>query len=266
MARSALTGISAFIICKDEAATIRRCIESVGFCSSIVVVDSGSTDGTLDIVRTMAAAGYPVRLIERDWPGYARQKQFALETAEGPWCLSLDADEYVDEALRAEILALPLDTTPLDGFWMRRRDRLAGWGYPPAIVHARYFLRLVRKDKARFDTGRRVHESLSADGATGHIRRGVLMHERDMSVAEESAVYNRYSTLKARDRHDAGRATSVARLLLLPAWEFLKVYVGQRYFACGRAGLVHAMLRAEYVMLTEAKVHRLFLGKAAPPE
>lgn len=266
MAPDPRTGISAFIICKDEVATIRRCIESVGFCRSIVVVDSGSTDGTLDIIRAMAAEGYPVRLIEREWPGYAEQKQFALDAAEGPWCLSLDADEYVDDALRAEILALPLDTTDLSGFWMRRRDRLAGWGYPPAIVHARFFLRLVRKGKARFDTSRRVHESLSADGPTVRIRRGVLMHERDMSVAEESAVYNRYSTLKARDKHEARRTTGVLRLFLLPLWEFLKVYFGQRYFVCGKAGMIHAMLRAEYVMLTETKVHRLSLGKAAPPE
>lgn len=266
LVRNASAEISAFVICKDENRTIRRCIESLDFCREIVVVDSGSTDGTLATLQAMRAEGYPVRLIEREWPGYALQKQFALDTAEGPWCLTLDADEYLDEALRREIMALPLAATFAAGYWMRRRDRLPGYGYPPAIVHARYILRLVRKDRARFDTTVRVHESLAANGPTERLRRGVIMHERDLSVAEESAVMNRYSTLKAQQKFARGKRTGLARLLFSGLWEFAKVFVGQRYVVCGKAGIVHALLRAEYAMLTESKLYRLSLGDKAPDE
>jgi hypothetical protein len=266
LVRKSTAEISAFVICKDESATIRRCIESLSFCREIVVVDSGSTDGTLAIIRSMIEEGLPIRLIEREWPGYAKQKQFALDATEGLWALSLDADEYIDDELRAEILALPLDGTEMTGFWMRRRDHLPGYGYPPSIVHARYLLRLVRKDKARFDTTQLVHESLSADGPTQRLKGGVLMHHRNMSVAAESAVMNKYSTLKARDKHARGMTTGPLRLIFLCIGEFVKTYVGQRYFVCGKAGIVHALLRAEYVLLTEAKLQRLSQGPSVPPE
>lgn len=266
LVRKSTAEISAFIICKDESATIRRCIESLGFCREIVVVDSGSTDGTVAIIRKMIVDGYPIRLIERGWPGYAKQKQFAMEQVEGLWCLSLDADEYVDDALRTEILALPLDNTEMSGFWMRRRDHLPGYGYPPAIVHARYMLRLVRRDRASFDTTQLVHEALSAVGPTERLKTGVLMHQRNMSVAAESALLNKYSTLKARDKFARGARTGPWRLIFLCIWEFLKTAIGQRYIFCGNAGIIHALLRAEYILLTEAKLYRLSLGKDVPPE
>lgn len=266
LVRNSTTEISAFVICKDEGRTIRRCIESLGFCREIVVVDSGSTDGTLETIRALIDEGHPVRLIEREWPGYARQKQFAMEAVQGAWCLSLDADEYIDDELRAEIVALPLDTTGASGFWMRRRDHLPGYGYPPSIVHARYFLRLVRKGKASFDLGQRVHEALSTEERTERLKRGSLMHQRNMSVAEESALMNKYSTLKAHDKYERGMRTGPMRLTFLCIWEFLKTVIGQRYIFCGNAGFVHALMRAEYTLLTESKLHRLWLGDKVPPE
>ena len=72
-------------------------------CAEIIVVDSGSTDATLTIVRDFIARGWPIKLIERDWPGYAKQKQFALEQATQPWVLSIDADEWLDDELRGDL-------------------------------------------------------------------------------------------------------------------------------------------------------------------
>ena len=85
--------ISAFIICKNERDHLADCIASLAGFAEIVIVDSGSTDGTLDIIRACAARGVPIRLIEREWPGYTRQKQFAMEQCTQEWCLNLDADE-----------------------------------------------------------------------------------------------------------------------------------------------------------------------------
>lgn len=262
--RKPLADISGFIICKNESAKIRRCIESIDFCKEILVVDSGSTDGTLDIVRTMIVEGYPITLIEHEWEGYARQKQFALNATRHDWCLSLDADEYLDDDLRETIMSLPLGTTDASGFWMRRKDHLPGYGYPPSIVHARYLLRLVRKKKARFDTSQLIHESLSADGNTQRLNTGLIMHYHNMSVAEESALMNRYSTLKAHDKFARGARTGPFRLIFLCIGEFIKTCFGQRYIICGKAGIIHALMRAEYVLLTEAKIERLSRGENVP--
>ncbi len=263
---TAATAISGFVVCENASRTIRRCIESLDFCREIVVVDSGSTDGTLEILEAMRGEGYPVRLIRRAWPGYALQKQFALDTTEGPWCISLDSDEYLDDGLRREIMALPLPDSSAAGYWMRRRDRLPGYGYPPTIVHARYMLRLVHKGRASFDTTQLVHEALSAEGGTARLKGGFIMHERDMSVSAESALMNKYSTLKARDAFARGVRTGPIRLTFTCIWEFIKTCFGQRYILCGSAGVIHALMRAEYVLLTECKLYRLSQGSDAPPE
>src|SRR5580704_858646 len=96
-------GASAAIICLNEAACIGKCLESLRDFAEIVVVDSGSSDGTLAIVDEFMRRGFPIRLINQAWLGYARQKQFALDSAREPWVFSIDADEWLDDDLRASL-------------------------------------------------------------------------------------------------------------------------------------------------------------------
>ena len=84
--------LSAFIICQNEEAYLGRCIESLDLCAEIVIVDSGSSDGTLALIETFVERGFPIRLFHESWRGYAGQKQFALEQCREPWCLNIDAD------------------------------------------------------------------------------------------------------------------------------------------------------------------------------
>src|SRR6185312_7547964 len=91
--------ISAFIICKNEANYIERCIRSVALCAEIIVVDSGSTDATLQIVEKLQMEGFPLRFIYEPWRGYGGQKQFALEQCSQEWCLSIDSDERLSPNL-----------------------------------------------------------------------------------------------------------------------------------------------------------------------
>src|ERR1700728_923809 len=101
-ATSALS-VSAAVICLNEAACIGKCLESLRDCAEIVVVDSGSTDATAAIVDGLVQRGFPIRLIHQPWLGYARQKQLALDLATQPWVFSIDADEWLDEDLRATL-------------------------------------------------------------------------------------------------------------------------------------------------------------------
>ena len=96
-----MTGISAFIVCKNEAASIERCLESISWCDEIVIVDSGSTDATLEI-----CARHNCRISHREWTGYVHQKSHALSLCTRPWILNLDADEEVSPELRDEIRAM----------------------------------------------------------------------------------------------------------------------------------------------------------------
>ena len=252
--------VSAVIICRDERDLIGECLESVGFCAEIVVVDSGSTDGTLEIVEGYRTKGYPIRLLHQDWLGYARQKQFALELASQPWCLVIDADERVDEQLKASIVAISQAGDPqVSGWHVRRRDWLPGYGLAhPLVLHNR-ILRLFRNGKVRLVLDRPIHETYLVDGPTATIERGLLLHMRDLSIEDDVARANDYSTLKAAMQKSEGRRPSTIRLLFSPPFTFVKFYLLKRYFLCGRPGFIYAMMMATYSFLTEAKLFRAWL-------
>jgi glycosyltransferase involved in cell wall biosynthesis len=257
--------ISAFIVCRNEVGVLGPCLESLDFCREIVVVDSGSDDGTLELIDGFRGRGFPIRLIEREWPGFAAQKQFAMEACTEPWRLSLDADERLDELLRTRLSALDLDASGGDAYALRRRDYLPGYGYPPAGVHAKAFVRLVRAGTASFDLGRLVHESLVPQGRPTTLEPGAILHFRQLTTAREIEKAASYAALKAREQHARGRRAGVARILFKPLGRFLSSYVLQRYFLCGMPGLIHAAMLAQYSFLTEAELYRLSLPADEEP-
>jgi glycosyltransferase involved in cell wall biosynthesis len=258
--------ISAFIICKNEAAVLGDCIESLDFCQEIVIVDSGSTDGTLALIESYIEHGYPIRLISNEWPGFAKQKQFALEKCTLPWCLSMDSDERLDASLKAHLSSMPLEDAKLSSYAMLRRDYLPGYGYQPPFVHAKAFLRLVRRGTAHFDHSTLVHEALIGQGPTHVIRKGAILHFRNMSIREDAAKTSFYADLKAREQFARGRRTNLMRLMFNPIGRFLKSYIAHRNFLCGTPGFIYAIMFAHYAFLTEAKLYRLSLGEKAPLE
>ncbi|MCU1263386.1 MAG: glycosyl transferase, family 2 [Bryobacterales bacterium] len=238
--------ISGAIVTLNEERRIARAIESMRCCDEIVVVDSGSADRTRAI-----ASGLGARVIERPWPGYAEQKNFAAAHASFDWILSLDADEVLSESLEAEIWALKKDGVTCDGYAMPRMAqylgrwiRHGGW-YPDRKV------RLFDRRKARW-TGEFVHESVRVDGKVGQLQ-GNILHFTCDSLSEHLRTMDRYTTLAAREVIARGRTASMSHLIFDPAWTFIRTYVFQRGFLDGFQGFTIAWMAALYTFLKYAK-------------
>ena len=256
--------ISAFVICHNEADYIENCIRSLAQCRDIVVVDSGSTDATLAILGNLTKEGFPIRLFQRSWPGYAAQKQFALEQCREPWCLSIDSDERLDADLQALLPELVAAPASIAGWRVSRRPYLPGYGYTPRIVRERQNLRLIRRGQGAFDLAQQVHEGIVPTGPVKKTRTGSLLHYRPLSIDEQILKENKYSTLKADQKVAEGRGPRVIKLVISPVLYFVRLYLFNKLFLCGRAGLIQAMTGATYAFLTEAKIVQRHAVRSRP--
>ncbi len=233
-----MDGLTLIVITKNEAANIERCLASVPFARQKVVVDSGSSDGTVEIATRLGAEV----LQTADWPGFGPQKNRALDLARCHWVLSLDADEYLSEALQQEIRAA-LNSSEFMAFRFPRSSsycgqfmRYSGW-YPD------YVTRLFRRDGARFSSDI-VHEQLIVTGRVGTLRAD-LMHESYKAVEDVLLKLDAYSTAGARKLHDAGRRGSLSQAILRGCWAFFRTYVLRLGFLDGRRGFLLAFSNAE---------------------
>jgi glycosyltransferase involved in cell wall biosynthesis len=257
-----VTKLTVTVITLNEASNIDACLASVSWADEVLVVDSGSTDGTADRARKAGA-----RVFVRDWPGYAAQKDFAASQAAHDWILSVDADERVTPALTSEIRALlsgnalphagyrvPRVTWHL-GRWIRTPD----W-YPDLQ------LRLYDRGRARWKA-RRVHESVALDpgaGAPGRLT-GELQHYAYRDIAHHLDTMNRYTTLAADDMYAAGRRANLLDLCLHPPAAFLRNYVLRRGVADGAPGFIISAMNAHYVFQKFAKLWALDRAAAGRP-
>ena len=243
-----MPSISTICISRNEEANIERCLRSVAsFSDEIILVDSLSTDRTLELAQPLAT-----KVISQEWLGYGRQKQFALEQCSGDWVFSIDADEEVSPELASEIGAL--DYTH-DGYWMPRPVwylgrwiRHSGW-YPG------YILRLFRREGGSF-TDDHIHEHVSVKGRTRRLR-GDLHHYSYRDIAHHVDKMNEFTSLAARQMHERGRRSHIHQMAITPGLEFLKVYLLRRGFMDGFAGLVISILHSYYVFLKYAKLWEL---------
>lgn len=244
---------SAFVICRDAEATIERCIRSVAAFDEIVVVDSGSTDETCEVIAKLEAEGLPVRLLRRDWPGYAAQKQYALDQCRNDWCLSLDADEEIDEALGEAIARLLKGTPECSGYNLLRREWVAGYGHAhPWVAHTR-ILRLFDRRKGGFDLSQTIHESIILEEAPGLLKSGYILHNAWMTPERHAEKQIVYSSLKVRQRLARGKKAMPIKMATSPLEYFLRSYLLRRYFLCGWGGLAASLLDGSYAFQTEWK-------------
>lgn len=256
--------ISAFIICQNEEAYLGNCIESLVDFSEIVIVDSGSTDGTVDLIHSYIESGWPIRLFHEAWRGYAAQKQFALDQCEQPWCFNIDSDERLDAALKKLLPELIEAPSKVVGWRVARRPYLIGYGYTPESVKERKNLRLIRKGAGAYDLSQAVHEGIVAKGQVEKAKTGSLLHYRPLILDEQILKENKYSTLKAQQQFVAGKKPSALKLIVSPWLYFLRLYLKNGLWRCGTAGFIEAMTGAVYAFLTQAKLYQRNVLKKRP--
>jgi len=252
-----LLPLSAFIICKNEASCIKNCILSLAQCSEIIVVDSGSTDGTLELIGELKKSGWPIKLLQRPWNGFSEQKQFALEQCSQEWAINIDADERLDDDFRESLPRLIRDYSNVSAWRIKRRPYLIGYGYVPRFVNEGYMLRLVRRKLAQYDLSLKVHEAIIIKGNVKVAPKGSMLHLRLFSIDEQIKKEVGYSSLKVDQLVIRGRKFSLIKMLLNPVIYFIRIYFLRRMFLCGIGGVITGLTGSIYAFVTEAKLYQV---------
>lgn len=231
-----MPSLSVILIVRDEAHVVVECLESVRWADEILVLDSGSRDGTPDLCRR-----FTPKVLETDWPGFGVQKNRALAQASGDWVLSLDADERVTPALAGEIRAVISSTAaagfriPFQSTYLGRPMRFGDW-------RDERHLRLFRREAGRF-TPDPVHERLLVDGPIADLKERII-HHSFASLDEVLDKVNRYSSEAAQVRLAQGRRGSLGSAIGHGAWTFLRGYLLRAGFLDGREGFLLALSNA----------------------
>jgi glycosyltransferase involved in cell wall biosynthesis len=244
-----MPSLTVTVITLNEAANIAACLESVRWADEVLVVDSGSLDGTPDLARAAGA-----RVIVREWPGYSAQKDYAAGEAANDWILSIDADERVTPELAAEIRAALAREPGAAGFRIPRVTWHLGRWIRTTDWYPDYQLRLYDRRRARWNR-RRVHESVDANGPVGQLA-SELQHYAYRDVSHHHATMDRYTTLAAEEMFDRGRRAGPFDLVLHPLGAFIRNYLLRGGFRDGTAGFVISAMNAYYVFLKFAKLWR----------
>ena len=242
--------LSVIVITKNEAARLPTCLASVAFADELIVVDSASTDNTVELAR-----GFGARVIvTADWPGFGLQKQRALDAATGDWVLCIDADEWLDDRLAAairQITLAPLSSAPAAHYALGRMSAFCGQWMRAGSWYPDVGIRLFKRGSARFSPDL-VHERLLLDNQTGTAPTtkppkppelpGLLLHNSMTGLHDAVDKMNRYSSGRATELRARGRRGGVGRAVGHGRWAFFRGYVLRRGFQDGRLGFVLAML------------------------
>ncbi len=249
--------LSVAIITLNEEANLARTLASVQFADEIIVVDSGSTDRTIEIAKSFNA-----KVICQPWLGFSGQKNFAIESCTGTWILSIDADEELTPELQSEIRSLLHGKPAADAYLLRRRNLfLNRW-----IRHGGYYpdakLRLFRRHAANFApparfTERPVHETIISDGALETLQAD-LIHHAYPTIESYIEHMDRYSTLGAEIVIAKGKISRSAlafvhNIMVVPTFTFIYNYIFRLGFLDGREGFLLHLYHSTYTSWKYAK-------------
>ena len=250
--------LSLVLITRDAAHLLKRTLSAVSFADAIVVVDSGSTDGTRELAEELGAKVY----LQEDWQGYGHQKNYALSKAEGDWVLLLDADEVVDDALAAGIQRAVRSKGSVAGYSMRRVNYYCGDRLRFGNGRPSYVERLFQRGKGRV-SDHRVHERVLVDGAVERLD-GELHHYTTESLSHRVLKGDTYATTAAEELHRQGERAGVLQLLLIFPLSVFRDLILKAGILDGRNGIIMAVTGAFYSFSKYAKLWELQKGAVRP--
>lgn len=250
---NARPSVSAIVICFNEEQNIGPCLESLNWCDEIVVVDSFSTDRTVEIARQ-----YTHRVVQREWAGYRDQKAFAHSQATKDWVLLVDSDERVTPELREEIQqTLSRDGGAYAGFSLPRLVFYLGRWWWRGGWYPDYDVRLFKRDRASWG-GSDPHEKIFVDGPVRRLRHP-LHHYSYRNIEDHVERINHFTSISSRELWKEKKRWHWMDVLLRPPFRFFRYYILQRGFLEGFAGFHVAVTGAMYVFLKYAKLWELEL-------
>jgi glycosyltransferase involved in cell wall biosynthesis len=240
--------ISAFLVTLNEAKHISAVLDALQDFAEIILVDSGSTDGTVEIARQKGA-----KVVHQDWLGFAQQKNFAMSLCSHDWVINVDGDEILSTQVIADIRR-----------WYEQGRNVAMrlyfedlfWGEPMSVHSGkRSIVRVFHRSQARYPLDRKVHENVVlVDGVKTVKVKGLVTHFGYGSTELLMQKKNKYSSLKAQEKFEKQKQPSLLKLCLIFPLTFIKAYLLQRMFLSGKRGLVQAHIEAMYAFLKEAKL------------
>jgi len=251
--------VSVIITTYNEEINVAGCIESVLWADEILLVDSFSSDRTVEIARE-----YPIQILQREYFGSAAQKNWAIDRVAHDWVLIIDADERVPEALAREILTTLATEPSVHGYYIRRENifidrpiRHSGWSTDKVV-------RLFHRAKGRYPN-RRVHADLEIEGPVPVLRNSFL-HYTFRTFDQYFPKFLNYAEWGAAQAFRDGRRAGLAELVFRPWWRFLRTYVLQAGFLDGMHGFVLCALQAFGVFLKYARLWEYRLREARGEE
>jgi glycosyltransferase involved in cell wall biosynthesis len=243
--------LTAVLITLNEADRLERCLAQLGFCEEVIVVDSGSTDGTPELATRLGA-----RVIHRDFDGYGPQKAYAVSEAKTDWVLCLDADEFLTPELASSIKAsFENGEPPLAGYRIRRRFFFLGKELKHGGETKHGYIRLFNKKHGNYNQAL-VHEEVVLNGSTA-ILDGYLLHESYRNLADYLTRFNAYTTRGAQELHAKGKKASWVQIYLRFPFNFARLLFGKGLILDGYAGWVWAFLSSVYPVVKYAKLREL---------
>ena len=249
--------LSVIIPCHNEETMIEGCLQSVRFADEIMVVDSFSTDRTLEIARRYAS-----RILQHEYINSAAQKNWAIPQARYAWVLIVDADERVTPELASEIKTI-LRAPSCEGYWIRRRNFFLGKEIRHGTWRTDKVLRLFLRDRARYQA-KHVHAEVERLSRTGWCR-GALCHYSYRSLDDFVRKAGRYGSWGALNARDKGVRGSGCRIMGHSLGQFLKGYVLKRGFLDGTRGLMIAFMEAYAAFLKYGKLWEMQNAESPAP-
>ena len=246
--------ISVFLITLNEAAHIEQVLESVAWADEVIVLDSGSTDGTVEICERMGVDSH-----HQDWLGYSAQKAAALQRCRNDWCLNVDGDEIVSAELAKELQ----DWTAckeVSAVEISINDSILG-KFLSRFSRKRRIIRLFRRSHAAYPTNRTVHENLQISGSVVRCKH-CLHHLGYDDPTQYFAKQIKYAQLRAEDKFRDGKSGSLIKLWLVGPFTFFRTFLLSRLILSGRAGLIVAAAETSYAFCKEAHLIRLSQQKS----